>query len=80
MRIIITGGPGTGKTLIIKELKKKGFHVYPEVSREIINEYRDSGHKQLFLSDPIRFSEILMEKRIIQHQNSTENKNVLYFF
>ena len=80
MKIVITGGPGTGKTSIIKALKKKGFHIYPEVSREIINEYRKLGHKQLFLSDPLKFSEILMEKRIIQHKNSNENKNKFYFF
>ena len=80
MKIVITGGPGTGKTSIIKSLKKKGFNIYPEVSREIINEYRKLGHKQLFLSDPIKFSKILMEKRIVQYQNSIENNNKFYFF
>lgn len=80
MKIVITGGPGTGKTSIIKALKKRGFHVHPEVSREIINKYRKLGHKQLFLSDPLKFSKILMEKRIIQHKNSNENKNKFYFF
>ena len=68
------------ETFSNKALKKKGFHIYPEVSREIINEYRKLGHKQLFLSDPLKFSEILMEKRIIQHENSNENKNKFYFF
>ena len=80
MKIVITGGPGTGKTSIIKALKNKGFHIYPEVSREIINEYRKLGHKQLFLSDPHKFSKILMEKRIIQYKNSIENENKFYFF
>ena len=80
MKIVITGGPGTGKTSIIKALKNKGFHIYPEVSREIINEYRKLGHKQLFLSDPLKFSKILMEKRIVQYKNSIENRNKLYFF
>ena len=29
MKIVITGGPGTGKTSIIKALKKKGFSYLP---------------------------------------------------
>ncbi|MEJ2267457.1 MAG: ATP-binding protein [Nanoarchaeota archaeon] len=32
---IISGGPGTGKTSTIKELKKRGFKILPEATREI---------------------------------------------
>ena len=30
-KVIITGGPGTGKTSIIKELKKRGYFCYDEI-------------------------------------------------
>lgn len=32
-RIVITGGPGTGKTVLISSLEKKGFHCFHEVIR-----------------------------------------------
>ena len=37
-RYVITGAPGTGKTSIIKALKKKGFTCINEQSRRIITE------------------------------------------
>lgn len=35
---IITGGPGVGKTTILKALEKSGYGVIPEIAREIIRE------------------------------------------
>jgi len=35
-RIVITGGPCSGKTSIIDALKNSGYHCFDEVSREII--------------------------------------------
>jgi predicted ATPase len=37
-RIVITGGPGFGKSSIIKELEARGYRVFHEVAREIIHE------------------------------------------
>ena len=61
MKIVITGGPGTGKTSIINKLESLGHHVFHESSREIIRKYKKLGHDQLFLSNPIKFSEILLK-------------------
>ena len=54
MKIVITGGPGTGKTSIINKLESLGHHVFHESSREIIRKYKKLGHDQLFLSNPIK--------------------------
>ena len=35
-RIVISGGPSSGKTTLINELKKLGHNCFDEVSREII--------------------------------------------
>jgi len=40
---VITGGPGTGKTTVLRELQRRGFAVAEEVARRIIREQIDSG-------------------------------------
>ena len=55
-RVLITGGPGTGKTSLINELKKNGYNCSEEIVRKITLTKRKEGHKQYFLSNPlIRF-------------------------
>lgn len=47
MKIVITGGPCSGKTTVIKYLEKEGFKVLHEVPRELINEYKKIGKSPL---------------------------------
>ncbi|MEK6889869.1 MAG: ATP-binding protein [Nanoarchaeota archaeon] len=44
IKAVIDGGPGTGKTSIIKELKKRGYNVAPEAARIVFHrkKYRDN--------------------------------------
>ena len=62
-KIVITGGPSTGKSTLIKELTKQNYTCFEEISREVIVEARSQGIEHLFLSSPIAFSEILLKKR-----------------
>ena len=80
MKIVITGGPGTGKTSIINKLESLGHHVFHESSREIIRKYKKLGHDQLFLSNPIKFSEILLKNRIKQYEESNKSNSYIKFF
>jgi predicted ATPase len=61
--IVITGGPGTGKTTIIECLKEQKWVCFPEISREVTLQARENGIEQLFLSQPLLFSELLLEGR-----------------
>ncbi|NIK93234.1 ATP-binding protein [Mangrovimonas sp. CR14] len=69
-KIVITGGPGTGKTSLINELEKRGYPCLEEVSRQIILNARKDGVDQLFLTEPLLFSERLMEGRKKQFQEA----------
>lgn len=40
---VVTGGPGAGKTSLITELARGGFHTIPESGRVIIREEMQSG-------------------------------------
>ncbi|WP_299253568.1 ATP-binding protein [uncultured Lacinutrix sp.] len=77
--IVITGGPGSGKTSIINELTKRGFTCFEEISRQIILKSREDGIEQLFLTNPIQFSELLLEGRVKQHSDALESDNEFVF-
>lgn len=44
IKVVIDGGPGTGKTSIIRELRKRGYEVAPEAARIILHrkKYRNN--------------------------------------
>jgi len=77
--VVIIGGPGTGKTTIIDGLTAKGFCCYPEISREVTMEAKKQGIEQLFLENPLLFSELLLEGRKKQFLNAlTESHDVVF--
>ena len=79
-KILITGGPGTGKTALINKLISKGYTCFEEKSREITLSYKKKGIDQLFLSKPLLFSELLLDSRINQYLESKITKVDQVFF
>jgi len=79
-KIVIIGGPGTGKTTIIQELSKKGYSCMPEISRQVTKMARKNGIEQLFLKDPMLFSKLLLEGRINQYKEASHKKTDYVFF
>lgn len=77
--ILIIGGPGSGKTTLINELTHRGYICYPEISRETIKQAQEQGIDQLFLKDPLLFSRLLLEGRIKQHKNATNEQTDVVF-
>ena len=55
-KILITGGPGTGKTSLVDKLKKNGYLCSEEIVRDLTLKKRDEGIDQYFLKDPLAFS------------------------
>ncbi|MCL9807822.1 AAA family ATPase [Flavobacterium luminosum] len=77
--IVITGGPGTGKSTIIDALIEKGYSCYPEISREVTLEAKRQGVDQLFLTEPLLFSQMLLDGRLKQYQNALQESSSLVF-
>jgi len=46
VRIVLTGGPSSGKTTVINELEKRGFSVLRESSREILGRFGTINSKE----------------------------------
>ncbi len=77
--IVFIGGPGSGKTTIINALSDIGYCCYPEISRQVTIEAKQKGIDQLFLTNPILFSEMLLEGRIKQYKSALlEDDNIVF--
>ena len=61
-RIIITGGPGFGKTSIIKELERRGYAVSEEKARVVIKKQVDLGSDKLPWKDVKGFSQLVIKE------------------
>lgn len=79
-RIVITGGPGSGKTTIIEELERMGYNIMSEISRQVTIEAKKQGIDQLFLTDPLFFSKKLLEGRVQQFKEANNFKNTSHLF
>ncbi|NHN25225.1 ATP-binding protein [Flavobacterium jejuense] len=77
--IVLIGGPSSGKTTLINALTNKGYICYPEVSREIIQKAQNDGIEQLFLEQPLLFSELLLEGRINQYKQAKKESSEIVF-
>lgn len=77
---MITGGPGTGKSSIIEALVKRGYACLEEISRQITIEAQKEGTSQLFLSNPLLFSERLLEGRESQYKKAESLPENIVFF
>lgn len=62
---IITGGPGTGKTSVINELKGRGWNCYSEVARAVIIEESSRGSDALPYQNTLAFTE-----KVVNHMKS----------
>ena len=79
-KIVITGGPGTGKSTVIDELIRRNYICMPEISREVTLNARRDGTDQLFLTRPLLFSELLLEGRVNQYIEAEQRNENLVFF
>ncbi|AUC75971.1 MULTISPECIES: AAA family ATPase [unclassified Olleya] len=78
-KIVITGGPSTGKSAIIDELTKRGYTCYEEISRQVTLEAREKGIEQMFLTEPLLFSELLLKGREQQYVDAVNSSSEFVF-
>ncbi|GGE09791.1 AAA family ATPase [Psychroflexus salis] len=76
---LLIGGPGTGKSSTLDYIEKLGFKCFPEIAREITLAAQQKGIDQLFLTDPLAFSNALLDGRIEQFNQAGLLQNKVVF-
>ena len=79
-KIVLTGAPGTGKSTIIDELEKRGYTCMHEISRDVTIEAQKNGTEQLFLTEPLLFSDMLLKGRLEQYKKADDKGGEWVFF
>lgn len=54
-KIVITGGPGTGKTSVINKLETSGFYCFHEIVRDMTLDAKKEAGTSSFESNPLAF-------------------------
>jgi len=65
-RVVITGGPASGKSSLIESLASKGYATFPEVAREVIKQQLELGTNKVPWDDVTEFSKIVLKDQIKQ--------------
>ncbi|WP_103068622.1 AAA family ATPase [Aquimarina sediminis] len=86
-RILITGGPGTGKTSIINKLEEGNFFCFHEIIRSMTQEALKSNDSTTIVSNPIvsvsdpyHFNLQILNGRIDQFEEGASQNDHLLFY
>ena len=76
---ILTGGPGSGKTSLIKYLSDMGYNCISEVGRKIMKEQIINGGNALPWGDTKRYSELMLIESIRNYIAFQNNEDICFF-
>jgi len=79
---VITGGPGTGKTTLLQELKKRNYEVVPEIARELIKEQKENDGAALPWKDGDLYKNQMFDRSIESYRQIDQREtpsNPIFF-
>ncbi len=86
-KVVITGGPSTGKTVIIQQLEAYGYTCFHEIVRSMTLEAKKKGNPESFITnplafvkDPFEFNQKILSGRMEQYSMSVNINNPFVFF
>lgn len=77
--VVITGGPGSGKSTLIDALAARGFARTIEAGRAIIQQQVASGGTALPWSDPRAFAELMFEWELRSYADASQQAGIVFF-
>ncbi|MET1259128.1 ATP-binding protein [Flagellimonas sp. DF-77] len=86
-KIVVTGAPGTGKTVVIEALEAAGYPCFHEIIRSMTAEAKSAGtikeqvsNPLAFVDDPYAFNRSLLQGRIDHFLKADKQPDALCFF
>lgn len=84
---MITGGPSSGKTAVVRELEKRGFFCIHELVRSMTAAQKNEHQTKTFVTNPIltvedpaKFNQMLLDGRIAQFGSAEKSEREIVFF
>ncbi|MBA8878673.1 AAA family ATPase [Phyllobacterium myrsinacearum] len=77
--VILTGGPGAGKTTLIAALKERGHATAPEAGRAIIQDYQVIDGPALPWRDKALFAELMLSWEMRSYAAAAEQQGTVFF-
>lgn len=85
-RIVITGGPGTGKTVLVHELERLGYLCFHEIIRDMTQKAKTEEAAEpitnplAFVADPLAFNKQILQGRIDQFHGAEALQDPFVFY
>jgi predicted ATPase len=76
--VVISGGPGCGKTTVLAELSKLGFPHAPEVARQIIQEQVNAGGTALPWNNRKAFTDLMLQRSIESYLEHAPTRSPIF--
>jgi predicted ATPase len=77
--VVVTGGPGSGKTTLIQALAMSGLRTMPEAGRAIIQDQLAIGGTALPWVDPAGFAELMLCWEMRSHREALSGPGPVVF-
>lgn len=77
--VVVTGGPGSGKTTLIEALAAAGHAVMPEAGRQVIRAQLAAGGQGLPWADRSLFAELMLAQDLRSHAGALARPGLVFF-
>ncbi|GAB3143798.1 AAA family ATPase [Micromonospora sonneratiae] len=77
--VVITGGPGSGKSSLLDTLRRAGFPCVEEAGRQIIRDQTAIGGRGLHTGDARLFAELMLAWEIRSHRQAGAYDGTVFF-